>query len=512
MRRSVVAILFAVLAFAAWAPGALAQEPRTTTMDVAIIKEEATHLFSIGWERGELSVTLIAPDGTRIPQGDPPAGTRVATSDRIVIFRVEEAMPGLWKAEYQEYDNGFVGCIVQKLVQALTVRDVTARQEGDKILVDFALTGEADEDCAYTVSLTLDGDSRNGRVLVEGEANVGDTVHLDCNADGVSSYDKWIVTVYAESSSGGFTDFHSASSPPFAFSNPDAPGLVEQLTATILEEGVQVAWQPPDGEQPDSYLAVLYGADGSVVHSVAVEAGRLEAIVPLATQGMVRVAVSAVQDTVCGPSVAVSINADAKFSDVVGFDLPDRPELAGGRLELTYDTGGTAVPVTTDIDGVVNNVTISDSGVLRLVVHNGTNRVTVSAQGKDGVWLSQSRTWMVDLMPPTLRVFEDWDALVTGQNAIVLTGNVSGADAVSINGRDASIEPNGNFSTEVPLGRGMNLVRVAATDAAGNATVYEARIDRRGAGGFPWWLVGGVWVAGLGISGYALTRRKRARA
>jgi hypothetical protein len=109
-------------------------------------------------------------------------------------------------------------------------------------------------------------------------------------------------------------------------------------------------------------------------------------------------------------------------------------------------------------------------------------------------------------------VFEDWDALVTRESAILLAGNVSGADRVTVNGKDASIQPNGNFSSEVPLGRGRNLVRVTAKDASGNATVYEARIDRHAAGGFPWWLFGGVLVVGLAIAGYALTKRRRVRA
>src|SRR4030042_2034777 len=133
--RFVMVVLLAALMLAAWVPGALAQEPRNTLTDVAIIKEEATHLFSIGWERGELSVTLIAPDGTRIPQDNPPAGVRVATSDRIIIFRVDKAMPGRWQAEYREFDNGRIGCIVQKLFQPLLVEDVAARQEGAEILV-----------------------------------------------------------------------------------------------------------------------------------------------------------------------------------------------------------------------------------------------------------------------------------------------------------------------------------------------------------------------------------------
>jgi hypothetical protein len=507
--RFLIAAVLAALMLAAWASGVLAQEPRTTLMDVAVVNEEATHLFSIGWERGELGVTLIAPDGTRIPQDAPPPGVRVAKNDRIIIFRVDNAMPGRWQAEYREFDNGRVACIVQKLIRPLLVENVTARQDGAEILVDFSLSGEAGKECTYSVSLTLDGDYSNGRLLAEGTAATGETVHLRYKADDVSSYNKFVLTVYAESESDGFTDFHSASSPPFAFSNPDAPGQVTQLTATLLEAGIQLAWQPPAVGQPDGYLAVVYGADGSVTNSVTVEAGDLQAVLPLAATGIVQVGVSTVRGTVCSLPVMVTVDSEATFAGLVGFNLPDKPEIAGGQVQLAYVTAGAAVPLTADINGVVSDMTLSDSGLLKLAVHNGTNRVTVSAQGKDGVWLSQKRTWMIDLVAPGLRLFEDWDALVTRESAILLAGSVDGADAVTVNGKDALIEPNGNFSAQVPLGRGLNLVRVTAKDAAGNATVYEARIDRQGVGGFPWWLAAGVCVVGLAITGYVLLSKKR---
>ncbi|MDD5017405.1 MAG: hypothetical protein PHO15_04820 [Eubacteriales bacterium] len=503
--RRMVSMFVVVIILVFSIPSVLAAEPRTSLMDIAIITEEATHLFSIGWERGDLSVTLIAPDGTRIPQDDPPAGVTVATSDRIIVFRVENAQPGLWKAELKEYDNGKIGVVTQILIKPLLVENVAARQDGGDILVDFALSGEKNKSCDYDVYLTLDGKYQNGRLIKSGTSETGETVSIRCPGDDVSSYDNWCVSVYAECISGGFTDFHSAISEPFTFSNPDAPGQVKELKATLTEDSIRIEWQPPDGEIT-GYLAVLYGEDGSVAHSVSLGADQTEALLPLFAEGMVKAAVSSVREPVCGLPSSVSVNTAVTLSSIIGFDLPEMPEAAGGYVELAYDTGGASVPLTIDIDGEQDLRTLSGAGMLRLAVHNGTNRITISAEEEDGIWVSQSKKWMIDLIPPALRIYEDWDAIVTAEESVLLAGNVDNAD-VTVNGSTVQVASNGNFSLEVPLEIGVNLLNITARDASGNTTVYEARVTRKDDTPFPWWLAGGLLAAAIAITVYALLKK-----
>ncbi len=507
--RLAVFIVLLITCLVLLAPSALAVTFRTTVMDVSVITEETTCLFTVGWERGDMKVTLIAPDGTRIPQDDPPAGVRVASSERIVIFRVENTQPGLWKAELQEYDNGHVGIIVQKLIQPLMVEGVTAQQDGNDIRVNFSLNGEKDKRCEYDVYLTLDGTYQNGRLLASGTTKTGEAVSLRCPGDSVSSYDGWYITVYAECDLDGFTDFHSATSAPFSFANPDAPGQVIALKATLIDEGVRVEWQPPE-EDVSGYLAVLYGEDGAVVHSVSMDAGETQAILPFTEMEKMKAAVSAVRESLCGLPATITVDTAVTLSSLVGFDLPDEPAAANDYVVLLYDTGGASVPLVIELDGQQETRTLAGAGALQLPVHNGTNRITVSAEGADDIWVSQSKKWTLDLIPPTLRIYEDWDAITTDSKTILLSGNTDGS-AITVNGTSVQAAATGNFSREVSLTVGVNVLNVTVYDASGNTTVYEARVTRRNDMPFPWWLVGGLVVAALGVTVYALTKKRRAR-
>ena len=106
-------------------------------------------------------------------------------------------------------------------------------------------------------------------------------------------------------------------------------------------------------------------------------------------------------------------------------------------------------------------------------VHNGTNRITVSAEGDNGVWVSERKTYMLDLIAPTLRIFVDWVAIVTSKKKILLSGNASQAQ-VTVNGATVETKGDGNFSKEETLDYGINLLKVTATNDSGNTTTYEA--------------------------------------
>lgn len=506
--RRVILLFTAVLVLVSMAPSALAQEFRTTEIDAAMVTEEAIHLFTIGWERGELKATLIAPDGARIPQDDPPEGVMVATSEQIIIFRVENPQKGLWKVEFKEFDNGRVGVITQKLFLPLRVEKVMGRQEGSDILVDFSVKGEKNKSCRYHVYLTLDGQYQKGRLLQSGVSSTGQDLHLRCPGKDVSSYEHWQVTVYAECDSEGFTDFHSASSLPFVFANPDAPGLVRDLKVFLHENGLLAEWQPPQ-ERITGYLAVLYDANDELIHSVSLKTEQTQAELPFLDQKLVKVAISSIREGVCGLPNTLSVHADMTLASLVGFHLPDKPQVGDGYLELAYDTGGKAIPLAIDLDGQQEGRTLTGDGLLRLPVHNGTNRIRVSAQGGEGLWASESKTYIFDLVAPALRIFVDWDAMVTSQKTILLAGNAVQAH-VTINGESVETKANGNFSKELALDYGINLLKVIATDDSGNTTTYEARVTRKDlTSSFPWWLLGGLLAVAVAIPVYALSNGRR---
>lgn len=95
--------------------------------------------------------------------------------------------------------------------------------------------------------------------------------------------------------------------------------------------------------------------------------------------------------------------------------------------------------------------------------------------------------WVLDTVPPTIRVISPKDDAMINRSAVTLEGRTQGRSTLnarntktgeSIGGTAAA---DGTFSLSVPLTSGSNPIRISATDPAGNAQTLDLTV-RRGSG------------------------------
>jgi hypothetical protein len=509
MKMKTVAFFCTALVFLAMLPlnPALAA-PETHTADIAVIKDAGTYLFTIGWEKGDLGVTLIAPDGKRYSKTELGKGMAVASRQGIVIFRVENAKAGLWKAEFLEEGNGKIGAVVQRLIMPLTVTDVAAKQsKGDTIEAAFTLNGEAGKNCTYEVYLTLDGNASTGRLIGKGSAKTGKTIKASYKAQGAGSYAGYILTVSAECADGGFTDFHTASSQPFAFDNTNAPKPPEKLAAVLLSQGAEISWQPD--ASADGYVVAAFDGGALPYNTATLGSGAATAIVPAPEEGKFAVEVYAQRNGIAGRSSRLEIDPSMTLEKALGCSLPQENALLPGTVELHYDVQE-VLAVTVSIGDKTTEKELSGKGTLLMTMNNGMNHVRITARLSDTLSVAEDRHWTADTVAPVLRIFNDPDGTTTTQEEIDISGNADDAASISVNGVSAERDKYGNFTAAVPLKDGLNTISVIIADKAGNASQYEANVTRTAwPQGFPWALAAGLPLAAIAVLFYVFSGRRR---
>jgi hypothetical protein len=140
------------------------------------------------------------------------------------------------------------------------------------------------------------------------------------------------------------------------------------------------------------------------------------------------------------------------------------PTFAGWTHQNTTVTF-TCTPGGLPIASCTSPVTVSTEGTSQVIT--GTVRDTA------GTSVSTSVTLYIDKTKPALTVTSPADGATFSSSSVTITGtisdNLSGVSSMDCNGAQASISA-GNFSCNIGLGVGVNVVRVAAFDYAGNVS------------------------------------------
>ncbi len=156
--------------------------------------------------------------------------------------------------------------------------------------------------------------------------------------------------------------------------------------------------------------------------------------------------------------------------EVVG--LTELGTMVRGRHQLQV---GDASPLIIEDDVAIGLAGASFSWSM-IELDEGTHTVTFTVSDTAGNSVQASRTFAVDLSPPTLEVDQP-DEQSTAEGSLVLNGS-SDATTVVVNGQSYSIEGDGTFLLQVPLEEGLNIITITTTDDLGRTTTRVLRVIR----------------------------------
>jgi hypothetical protein len=158
----------------------------------------------------------------------------------------------------------------------------------------------------------------------------------------------------------------------------------------------------------------------------------------------------------------------------------DLPEGKGGIIEIkgkgsnaVVRTGGGRFSMTADGRGIVAVAAVR--GTVNLATKQG--EVTLS-EGKQSRVYGDSAPQKPSKMLSRVLLKVDWPDRETRLKVVPIAGKVSPGSRVTVQGRRAQVDAEGNFTVEVPLAQGKQRVAVTAVDVMGRKSVAEARVLR----------------------------------
>lgn len=159
------------------------------------------------------------------------------------------------------------------------------------------------------------------------------------------------------------------------------------------------------------------------------------------------------------------------------------------------------------VRGTIFSVEVAEDGSSRVEVYEGT--VAVSAEGGAAATLTsgsqvglQPGQEETEIRPLTLDELGDWesrdsmlgpflaiaspsDGLATSDPSVLVAGRTEPGVQVFVNGREAAVAEDGEFSHSVPLNEEATPLAVLARDAEGRETVASLKVVRTTLKGYP---------------------------
>jgi flagellar hook assembly protein FlgD len=153
-----------------------------------------------------------------------------------------------------------------------------------------------------------------------------------------------------------------------------------------------------------------------------------------------------------------------------------------GDMQVKEET--IAIEGVTEPDATVwlNNgpqpIPIDTSGGFRIEhrLQEGENRIELSVTDNAGNRSSITRQVMLILKPPDILVDNPPNDLWINQKMLSVQGWVPPGTILSVNGKEAAVDPEGEYSVDVLLQEGENILEFEASDAVGNLATTERRV------------------------------------
>lgn len=213
--------------------------------------------------------------------------------------------------------------------------------------------------------------------------------------------------------------------------------------------------------------AVTVGADNSWSTTVSLSGGANTITVEAADiAGNVSTEILTVTRATSGPELTITSPAEGTL-------------IQSGSVTVSGTVSDSVSPVASvKVNGVAATITGS-TWTATVPLSEGANTLTAVAENQVGLSTTATRAVTRDSTAPVLTVTAPENNLVTAAEAVIVSGTVidAGAVTVTVNGQTAALT-GGAFSAGIQLDGGSNTITVTATDEAGNVTTESRTVIR----------------------------------
>ncbi len=477
MKRILCAFLAVLLGLFLAVPAAAAEEVK----DLVYLNESKSIVIWAAWAKDKPSMVFIAPDGTEYDPSLSRTDTAVVENGKDMYYVIRNAQAGQWRIRLDRKNNaeGEIEISIHDYTAAVYIEEFSiGKVEGEYIPVYFRIGGDQEgRRVRYRISAMVDHAGAEKELAVGG-IDIGHEKDLTVQLSKLSSYDAYILKLHVWYDDNGTDIFDFTFSEPFAYTNEKADSKAEDYSLVIEPEThlVYVQWGDLNWNVSNVLVALFengaqepllfdeYDTDASPVQL---------AYDPAATE-------LAVEMTVQYNGIyAKPVRKTAKLGARMPVTIPEGYLFNSLQLPMAY-RGLSQQKVKVELNGKYTELLLSGDGTVNLALQDEWNQLTVSYTDGAGITWRIARDIYVDRQSPVLTMDRPYDGMILSQSTekITISGRALDAQKLLVGGSEAELGQSGTFSKEVKLAPGANVVQVVAVDAAGNESLYTAKIFR----------------------------------
>lgn len=475
MRKNISLLLAAIVLLITMSSVAFAA---SETKDLFMLDKSYNMAVSILFDKEMPTVSFTAPDGTVIDG----YSLRYDSGEDWVQFYILNAAVGQWMITYDKKSNSQLTINYSSYMESISINNFAFEAaSNNNIPVHFSVTGDSTDNYQWQIYavVTENGSVVGERLLTEGSASLGDVVNRDVYVGDLSDYANYQLRLDIWQRNG-----------------------VEEVYDSRIADGSFAIIGHTSGDAIDDFRVELNITDGELLidwSEWARGGGYIVAVFDLAQSGTEPIYFTEVTDG--------SNKAEALFdpaTDNIRIDLTGRSwnqntptksktiSINNGVIintfvsELTNSSQAKVeyeVPQSITADVIVNSksekVNLSGSGNFSLNLPETYNEAEIRYSLTDAnvIYIVKFQA-TVDNIPPILRLPENKTALSVDSDEYKLVG-VTEADAIlKVNDEVITINTDGTFVHTISLANGENILKVTATDWAGNITSQDVIINR----------------------------------
>ncbi len=435
------------------------------------LDEAKTITFGIWYDVEFPTVKLTNPSGKVITVKEGATGMNVTVEEQWALVQIENAAAGEWKIDIEPGKNTDVSYSLMGMKQNLWIQYIkpTTLDNGRVEVAFLAEMGDEETSYNYELYLTTSAEDAGEALVEQGSAYTGEEETVTVDMTQYTSYNDYVLRLCVYKTVDGIELFDEYESDPFTYENPitiqapdgfDGEVDVEErmiycywgdyksyryssyfITITVPGEASPIYYNEFDDEADmlihyveeayDEFTVNLYGRDDKLLSEPVSRDVKLG-------------------DECCLGMLTMSPTADSQAR--IEMDLPKDELLAVnvGDEETVFTSKG-------------------KEDIVAVTLVNGNN--TLYAWGMcDNVKYFIDVEIFKDGNPPILSFYEPYDGMNYTEAEVALVGNVSGAKTLHLGDTEIALDDSGDFSVNVNLVPGINVVEFIAEDAAGNQT------------------------------------------
>lgn len=159
------------------------------------------------------------------------------------------------------------------------------------------------------------------------------------------------------------------------------------------------------------------------------------------------------------------VNLENEFLKMQSGDVTN-----SAQVILTYQAA-TKRELYVNINGEEGNYQVKENGYLSFDLNEGSNTIYAEMECDEMISFMIDSAVFYDINPPEIKLYDNLDGKTFYTDSASIIGTVTGGNVLIIAGETIEMKENGEFTYEVALSLGENIIEIEAQDVNGNSTM-----------------------------------------